>query len=35
MRHFFGFKKLFKFIYNENQNLYDKDRILILEDVAL
>ena len=27
MRHFFGYKKIFNFIYDENKALYDKDRI--------
>ena len=27
MRHFFGYKKIFNFIYDENKSLYDKDKI--------
>ncbi len=27
MRHFFGYKKIFNFIFDENKSLYDKDRI--------
>ena len=34
MRHFFGFKYHFKYIYIENYGLYDKKHIEILEDLA-
>ena len=34
MRHFFGFKYLFQYIYNEKSGLYNKQHIEILEDLA-
>lgn len=34
MRHFFGFKNLFQYIYNEKTNLYYRMRIEELDEIA-